>query len=37
MLDHSLPMKCTKWLARDVVDTFATHFALVHDVTDTDH
>ena len=31
-----LPLKSRKRLARDVLDSFATHAGLVYDVTDTD-
>ena len=36
ILVHSLPMKSTKSVARDVFDTFATQSGLVRDVSDTD-
>ena len=36
MLVRPLPMKSRKRLARDVIDTFATHSYLVQDVTSAD-
>ena len=36
MLLRSLLMKIRKWLAHDVLDTFATPSGLVHGVRDTD-